>query len=444
MAKQTINVGTAPNDGTGDTLRAAMIKTNDNFTELYNGANINDAAQKTVPIDSDKMAILDSAASYLLKFFTIANLKALLLTYFDTQYADLSDTQNALGNKADLDGSGKVPSHQLPSFVDDVVPVVDYASLPSPGETGKIYITNDDNKTYRWSGLAYVEISASLALGETSSTAYRGDRGKTAYDHSQLVSGNPHNVTKSDVGLGNCDNTSDANKPISDATQDALDLKADLVSGKVPASQLPAYVDDVEEYNEFAALPVTGEAGKIYVTLNDNKTYRWSGSAYVELAGGVALGETSSTAYRGDRGKTAYDFSQVSANKGYEIFLTAGQSNPIDGVTYYFGQVARNIWNSAGASKVYIKKAGKIKFAKIFAHAQTAGSSENISLYIRLNDTTDYLIETVGSATNNREWTNNSLDITVAEGDYFEIKMAGVTWATNPGNICFGGSIYIE
>lgn len=84
---------------------------------------------------------------------------------------------------AELDTNGKVPSSQLPSYVDDVVEVADYASLPSTGETGKIYVTLDDNKTYRWSGTAYVEISPSLALGETSSTAYRGDRGKTAYDH---------------------------------------------------------------------------------------------------------------------------------------------------------------------------------------------------------------------------------------------------------------------
>ena len=63
-----------------------------------------------------------------------------------------------------------------------------------------------------------------LALGETSSTAYRGDRGKIAYDHSQTT-GNPHGTTKNDIGLGNVDNTSDLNKPISTATQTALDLK---------------------------------------------------------------------------------------------------------------------------------------------------------------------------------------------------------------------------
>lgn len=141
--------------------------------------------------------------------------------------AKLDDSQKgAASGLAELDGSGLVPTAQLPSYVDDVVTAADFASLPGTGETGKIYITLDTNITYRWNGSGYTEISASLALGETSSTAYRGDRGKTAYDHSQLTSGNPHSVTKSDVGLGNADNTSDANKPVSTAQQTALDLKA--------------------------------------------------------------------------------------------------------------------------------------------------------------------------------------------------------------------------
>lgn len=133
--------------------------------------------------------------------------------------------KGAANGVAELDSGGKVPSAQLPSYVDDVVEAANFAALPVTGETGKIYVTLDDNKTYRWSGSAYVEISASLALGETSATAYRGDRGKIAYDHSQLTSGNPHNVTKSDVGLGNADNTSDVNKPVSTAQQAALDAK---------------------------------------------------------------------------------------------------------------------------------------------------------------------------------------------------------------------------
>ena len=86
-----------------------------------------------------------------------------------------------------LDSSGKVGSAFLPSYVDDVIEVANFAALPVTGETGKIYVTLNDNLTYRWSGSAYVEISKSLAIGETSSTAYRGDRGKTAYDHSQTA-----------------------------------------------------------------------------------------------------------------------------------------------------------------------------------------------------------------------------------------------------------------
>ena len=63
-----------------------------------------------------------------------------------------------------------------------------------------------------------------------------------------------------------------------------LALKADLVAGKVPSGQLPSFVDDVVEAANFAALPGTGETSKIYVTLDNNKTFRWSGSAYVEIS----------------------------------------------------------------------------------------------------------------------------------------------------------------
>lgn len=107
----------------------------------------------------------------------IENVRAEIALKLD---ASLKGTANGV---AELDANGKVLTSQLPSFVDDVIEAENYAVLPNEGETGKIYVTLDDNKTYRWSGSAYVEISASLALGETDSTAYRGDRGKVAYDH---------------------------------------------------------------------------------------------------------------------------------------------------------------------------------------------------------------------------------------------------------------------
>ena len=83
----------------------------------------------------------------------------------------------AASGVAELDSTGKVPSSQLPSYVDDVLEYDDVASFPATGETGKIYVAKDTNKTYRWGGSDYAEISESLALGETSSTAYAGNKG---------------------------------------------------------------------------------------------------------------------------------------------------------------------------------------------------------------------------------------------------------------------------
>ncbi|MBO7732409.1 MAG: hypothetical protein J6S67_07645 [Methanobrevibacter sp.] len=70
--------------------------------------------------------------------------------------------------------------------------------------------------------------------------------------------------------------------------------KADLVNGKVPASQLPSYVDDVVEYPTRSSFPAEGEAGKIYVALDTNTTYRWSGSEYV-IVGGASIPECPAT-----------------------------------------------------------------------------------------------------------------------------------------------------
>lgn len=83
---------------------------------------------------------------------------------------------------AELDSTGKVPAAQLPSYVDDVLEFSTKAQFPQTGETGKIYVAKDTNLTYRWTGTQYLEISQSLALGETTSTAYPGDKGKANRD----------------------------------------------------------------------------------------------------------------------------------------------------------------------------------------------------------------------------------------------------------------------
>lgn len=161
-------------------------------------------------------------------------------------------------NFANLSNNGKVPVNQLPSYVDDVLEYGTLSAFPETGETDKIYVAQDTNLTYRWSGTRYVEISPSIALGETSTTAYPGNKGKANEEaiinevsraqrreqaiqdsineeaarakrveadiknsHNSHITdyNNPHKVTKAQVGLGDVDNTSDVDKPISNAQQ---------------------------------------------------------------------------------------------------------------------------------------------------------------------------------------------------------------------------------
>lgn len=144
---------------------------------------------------------------------------------------------------------------------------------------------------------------------------------------------------KTDMSLDNVNNTSDADKPVSTAQQTALDLKMNTSArgalngvasldenGKVPATQLPSYVDDVIEgyyhqgtfYKEAAhTTAITGESGVIYIDLTEDgarQVYRWSGTAYAAIPIGLALGETASTAYAGDKGAAAY--AHAVTNKG--------------------------------------------------------------------------------------------------------------------------------
>lgn len=90
-------------------------------------------------------------------------------------------------------------------------------------------------------------------------------------------------------------------------------MSASKLTGTIPQANLPSYVDDVLEYNGKSNFPEEGESGKIYVDTATNRTYRWGGSSYVEISSSLALGTTSSTAFRGDYGNTAY---QHAAAKG--------------------------------------------------------------------------------------------------------------------------------
>ena len=259
------------------------------------------------------------------------------------------NSKGAPNGLASLNESGIIPSAQLPSYVDDVIEVDTFSNLPGTGESGKIYIVQDTNLTYRWSGTDYVEISKSLALGETSSTAYPGDKGKATTDKLNRIpdklitdtvnvnqstteavlkfttyrqeaqqigrntltitsattsqaglmsssdktkldglkdqagitsdidavqtnlethinnKSNPHEVTKDQVGLGNVDNTSDANKPISIATQTAL-------NGKFSATDGNALKQRVDNIPELVATDITVDSDNDSVNISLDKT----------------------------------------------------------------------------------------------------------------------------------------------------------------------------
>lgn len=259
------------------------------------------------------------------------------------------NSKGAPNGLASLNESGIIPSAQLPSYVDDVIEVDTFSNLPGTGESGKIYIVQDTNLTYRWSGTDYVEISKSLALGETSSTAYPGDKGKATTDKLNRIpdklitdtvnvnqstteavlnfttyrqeaqqigrntltitsattsqaglmsssdktkldglkdqagitsdinavqtnlethinnKSNPHEVTKDQVGLDQVDNTSDANKPISNATQTALD-------GKFSATDGNALKQRVDNIPELVATDITVDSDNDSVNISLDKT----------------------------------------------------------------------------------------------------------------------------------------------------------------------------
>ncbi len=126
---------------------------------------------------------------------------------------------------------------------------------------------------------------------------------------------------------------SDIGAAAEDHDHDGVYLKANEI---IPAALLPGYVDDVIEVETYDALPNPGESGKIYLTLDTNKSYRWAGTQYAELSKSIALGETAETAFRGDLGKVAYDHAvsehaPVNAQENVvEIFKVAGTALPVE------------------------------------------------------------------------------------------------------------------
>lgn len=134
----------------------------------------------------------------------------------------------------------------------------------------------------------------------------------------------------------------------------------------------------------------------------------------------------------------------VAGGLGMAINVQALTSSPTDSQTIYFGMLPKVPVTVAATSKIYIRKTCTLKVAEIYCYSGTAGTAEAWSLYIRKNNTTDTLIKTLTVATNERVFTNDALSISLAAGDYIEIKSINPLWGTNPLTTIFGGYLYFE
>jgi hypothetical protein len=193
-----------------------------------------------------------------------------------------------------------------------------------------------------------------------------------------------------------------------------------------PASSTQRIIDFISIYNKDTVLQ------NLTVKLDANGTEKilWKGD--VAAGGRLEYQEGEGFAYT------------APSPQGYAINVLALTSSPTDGQTVYFGTLPKVPVTAAGTSKVYIRKAGTIKITEIYCYSGTAGTAEAWSLYIRANNTTDYLISTLSVSASERVFSNAALSIPVAVGDYFEIKSVQPTWATNPLTTIYGGYVYIE
>ena len=186
-AKPTINISVAGNAATAQTPNEAST-TVYGITKLSNDINSTSEVLAATPkavkdaIESLNITQITNTASQTIASLTETNGKVgaefQLISILSSQISD----RGTANNVATLDANGHVPTSQLPSYVDDIVEVTS-STFPAEGETGKIYVDTTTNISYRWSGSQYVKVASDLALGETSSTAYAGDKGKAAYDH---------------------------------------------------------------------------------------------------------------------------------------------------------------------------------------------------------------------------------------------------------------------
>lgn len=222
-----------------------------------------------------------------------------------------------------------------------------------------------------------------------------------------------------------------------------VDASGNIIEGTLPASSdsttfQTKFRSDTGRTNTYTAIAgkqALGDSATYYTKFRSDSSRT---NIYTSLAGKQPTITTGTTAQylKGDLSLGTYS--------GYTLSVQALTSSPTDAQTIYFGNMPKTPVTTQGTSKIYIRQAGTIKRAEIYCYSGTAGTNEAWPIYIRLNNSGDTQIASLSVATNERVFSNTSLSIAVAAGDYIEIKSINPTWATNPLTCIFGGYVYIE
>lgn len=238
--------------------------------------------------------------------------------------AEALANKGAANGYAPLDANRLIPSAFLPSYVDDVLEWDNLAAFPATGERGKIYVALDTNKQYRWSGSAYVQIT---------SGAVDSVNGKTG-----IVQ-----IVKADVGLGNVDNTSDANKPVSTATQTALDAK--LASSAYTANDVLTKLKGVDGAGSGVdADLLDGQEGAYYLNASNLGTGTLPAARLP--ASGVTPGTYTSVTVDALGRVTAATTPSTAAGAGLTDVVTTSGNQTIAGTKSFSGEVQLTAINS--------------------------------------------------------------------------------------------------
>ncbi len=319
--------------------------------------------------------------------------------------------------------TGVLGASQLPSFVDDVVEYDTFADFPETGESGKIYIAVDTNKTYRWSGTVYAALTSGVVLGTTHDTAGYGDESHAGYAHSQVTSGNPHNVTKGDLGLDNVENKSSAT------------IRSELTKDNVTSAL--GYIPASEDTTAGTASSVMAGLVKIFDSTGSATdgtiTQKGITDALADKAS-TAAATTSAAGLMSAADKSKLDGVAEGANKTVvDTTLDSSSANPVSNSV-----VTDALGNKADASHTHL-----------YAGSSSAGGSANSA--VRLDTSAGSSTQPVYFSDGKPVKTTHTLgksvpaDAEFTDTHYTSKNVVGATGATNNTASALGnGSVHLN